>query len=310
MQTRFRRLIGLLCLACTTLIPSHVQATLNIVASLPEYAALAKEVGGNEVFVTSLARGTEDAHFVNPKPSYIRILNKADILIENGVGMEAGWLPRLVEASRNPKLVLSLNSPTRILASDFADILGIPSGRASRSMGDIHPLGDPHFHLSPNNAVAIAEGLKDRFCFLQPNACSTFTQNFTLFEERIQQKIGEWKHRMKPLRDINVVQYHRTFIYLADSFEFSLVDELEPKPGIPPSARHIRELVPRMKAMNVKLIIIEPFHERKTPTFFAQQSGATLAVIPSTIGGVPGTDDYISLIDTIVSRLLEAASHS
>ena len=310
MRTRFRRLIGLLCLACTTLIPSHVQATLNVVASLPEYAALAKEVGGNEVCVTSLARGTENAHFVNPKPSYIRILNKADILIENGADMEAGWLPRLVEASRNPKLVLSLNSPTRILASAFVDMLGIPSGPVDRSMGDIHLFGDPHFHLSPNNAIAIAEGLKDRFCFLQPNVCSTFTQNFTLFEERIQQKIGEWKHQMKPLRDINAVEYHRTFTYLADSFEFSLVDALEPKPGIPPSARYIRELVPRMKAMNVKLILIEPFHEQKTPTFVAQQSGATLAVIPSTIGGVPGTDDYISLIDTIVSRLVEAASQS
>ena len=119
-----------------------------------------------------------------------------------------------------------------------------------------------------------------------------------------------WREQMKPLQGSNVVEYHRTFSYLADSFGFSLVDELEPKPGIPPSAGHIRELVPRLKAMNVKLILIEPFHERKTPTFVAQQTGAKVVMIPSTVGGVPGTDDYISFMDTIVTRLVQAyASH-
>ena len=306
MRTRFRFLVGFLCIACLALLTSQALATLNVVASLPEYGALAKEVGGNEVTVTSLARGTEDVHFINPKPSYIRILNQADVLIENGAGMEAGWLSPLIEASRNPKLVLSFDSPTRIMVAQFVDMLGIPTGRVDRSMGDVHLLGNPHFHLSPTNAVSIAEGLKEKFCVLRPDSCSTFAHNFNTFKQRVQAKIAAWREQMKPLRGANVVEYHQTFAYLADSFQFSLVDELEPKPGIPPSAGHIRKLVPRMKAMNVTLILIEPFHERKTPTFVAQQTGAKVVMIPSTVGGAPGMDDYISLIDTIVSRLIQA----
>ncbi len=290
--------------------PSHAQATLNVVASLPEYGALAKQVGGSEVSVVTLAHGTEDMHFVNPKPSYIRVLNKANVLIENGADMESGWLPPLIAASRNPKLVPSLNSPTRILAADFVEMLRIPMGRIDRSMGDIHPLGHPHFHLNPANAVAIAQGLQERFCVLRPHACSTFKENVEQFKGQIENKMRQWQSTMKPLQGAHVVEYHQTFAYLADSFGFSLMDELEPKPGIPPSAGHIRDLVPRMQSMNARLILIEPFHERKTPTFVARQTGAHVVVLPGTIGGVPGTDDYISLIDTIVSRLVEAANRA
>ena len=306
MGTRFRYLVVFLCITCLGLLTSQALATLNVVASLPEYGALAKEVGGHTITVTSLAKGTENVHFVNPKPSYIRILNKADVLIENGAGLEAGWLPPLIEAARNPGLVLSFDSPTRIMAAQFVDMLGIPTGRVDRSMGDIHLLGNPHFHLNPTNAVSITKGLKEKLCVLRPDSCSTFTHNFNTFKQRLQTKMITWREQMKPLRGSNVVEYHRTFAYLADSFGFSLVDELEPKPGIPPSAGHISELVPRMNAMNVTLILIEPFHERKTPTLIAQKTGAKVAMIPSTVGGVPGTDDYISLLDTIVSRLVQA----
>tara|TARA_B100001971_G_C18241050_1_gene570950 strand:- start:940 stop:1905 length:966 start_codon:yes stop_codon:yes gene_type:complete len=320
MRSQFQCWLRILCLACLGLLPSQATATLSIVTSLPEYEALAKEIVGwcsplcaesDEITITSLGRGTEDLHFVNPKPSYIRILNNADVLIQNGAGVDEGWLPPLIAASRNPKLVLSFDSPTRIMAAQFVDMLQLPSTQIDRSMGDIHLLGHPHFHLSPTNAILIAKGLTEKFCFLQPDSCSRFTRNLNTFEKRIEKKLPIWQKQMKPLRNVNVIEYHQTFAYLAKSFGLGLVgDELEPKPGIPPSAAHIRKLIPRMNAMDVKLLLIEPFHERKTPTFIAQQTKAKVVIIPSTIGGVPGTDDYISLIDTIVSRLVLAyASH-
>tara|TARA_B100000315_G_C14572257_1_gene586187 strand:- start:1091 stop:2005 length:915 start_codon:yes stop_codon:yes gene_type:complete len=300
------------------LLPSQALATLNVVTSLPEYEALVKEIVGwcsplcgkrDEITITSLGRGTEDLHFVNPKPSYIRTLNNADVLIQNGAGVEEGWLPPLIAVSKNPKLVPRFDSSTRIMAAQFVDMLQVPPAtKADRSEGHIHLLGNPHFHLSPTNAVLIVEGLTEKFCFLEPDLCPTFTRNFHSFKQRIEKKLLVWQKQMKPLQNINVIEYHRTFAYLAESFGFNLVvgDELEPKPGIPPSATHIRKLIPRINTMNVKLILIEPFHERKTPTFVAQRTPAKVVVIPSTVGGVPRTDDYISLIDTIVSRLVAA----
>ena len=224
--------------------------------------------------------------------------------------MEIGWLPPLIQASRNPKLILDLDSPTRILLAGFVDMLQIPIVPMDRSMGDLHPLGNPHFALDPNNAIVIAESLKEKFCFLQPNSCQAFTENFEAFEQTIQQKMLEWHEHMEPLQGMNIVEYHRTFIYLAEAFGFRLVDELEPRPGIPPSVRHFRELIPRMQSLDVKLILIEPFHEQKTPDFVSQETGAKVVLLPSATGGVPGTDTYIDLIDTIVLRLVQAATES
>ena len=282
--------------------PSHAQ--LNVVASTPDLAAIAREVGGDRVDVTSLAKGTEDVHFVDPKPSFIRILNQADVLIEGGADLEAGWLPPLILNARNPKIQLGL--PGRIIAAEAVTLLEIPTGPIDRSMGDVHPFGNPHFTLDPMNGKLIAHLVAERFCVLGPADCLTFRANLKQFEDKVDTRLTLWQKQLAPLRGTKAISYHKSYSYLAGRFGFRVINTIEPKPGIPPSAAHVRNLVAQMKAEGVTLILMEPNRERKTPAFLAQETGATVAFVPSMVGGSKEAADYLALFDHAIRTLLAA----
>jgi zinc/manganese transport system substrate-binding protein len=279
-------------------------AKLRVVASTPDLGSIVQEVGGDRVEVTTLAKGTEDPHFVDAKPSFIRILNQADVLIEGGADLEAGWLPPLILNARNAKI--QLGQPGRIIAADVIRLIEVPTGPIDRSMGDVHPFGNPHFTLDPANGKPIARLMADRLCLVRSEDCGTFKDHLKQFEDKLASRLAVWEKQMARVRGVKAVTYHKSFSYFVQRFGLQVVNTIEPKPGIPPSASHVRDLVAQMKAEGVKLILMEPNRERKTPAFLAQETGAKIATAPSMVGGAKEAQDYFSLFDDIIQRILSA----
>jgi zinc/manganese transport system substrate-binding protein len=292
-------------LALVLFVPAFVaQAKLNVVATLPDFGSIAEQIGGDRIEVTSIARGTEDLHFVDARPSYIRVLNKADVLLESGAEMEIGWLPPLVNGARNSKILG--DAPGRIILSRGISLLDIPAGPVDRSMGDVHPLGNPHYWLAPENAKIIAMRLAEVFSQLDPKNADVYKENLAKFNNALDKKIAEWVKQMEPFKGTKVVTYHKSFDYFLKRFGLELAGTLEPKPGIEPSPTHISALIPRMKSEGVKLVLIEGFRPRRTPEHVAQQAGAKLLVLPAAVGGSPQAKDYFSLLDYDVSQIVSA----
>ena len=282
---------------------SVVHAKLNIVASTPDIGAVTKEIGKDKVEVTSIAKPTEDPHFVDAKPSFIVKLNKADMLIEGGLQLEIGWLPNLVVGARNQKILSGEKG--YLIASAGVPIIEVPT-TADRAMGDVHPMGNPHFMLDPINGKIVAAHICDRLCQIDAANCNYYKDNLKDFTKRLDQKFSEWQKTLEPFRGTKIVTYHKTFPYFANRFNLNVVGALEPKPGIPPSPTHINSLIPMMKNEGVKLILIEPFRERKTPEFVASQTGAKVVVFPIMVGGQKETDDYLSIFDYTINQIVSA----
>src|SRR5262245_21458374 len=283
---------------------SAAQAKLNVVASIPDFGAIAEEVGGDKVKVTTIARRTEDLHFVDARPSYIRVLNQADVLIEGGAELEIGWMPPLVTGARNQKILS--DAPGHVVISRGMQLLEIPTGPVDRSMGDVHPLGNPHFSLDPENGKRIAKTLAEAFSRIDKANARYYEERRAKFEERLSSKIAEWKKLLEPYRGTKVVTYHKSFTYLLERFGLELAGTIEPKPGIEPSPSYVNGLVPKLKAAAVKLIMIEPFRPRRTPEYVAQAIGAKLLVLPGAVGGNEKVKDYIGLFDYDVSQIAAA----
>jgi zinc/manganese transport system substrate-binding protein len=288
----------------TALMPFVAQAKLNVVATLPDYGAIGEEVGGDKIKVTSICKGTEDAHFVDARPSYIRVLNQADVLIEGGAEMEIGWLPPLVNAARNEKILS--DAPGHVILSRNIQLLELPTGPVDRSQGDVHPLGNPHYWMDPSNGKIIAKVLAETFGRLDPVNTAYFQSNAQKFNERLDKKIAEWTKLMEPYRGTKVVTYHKSYNYLLHRFGLELVGTIEPKPGVEPSPSYIAGLIPRLKTADVKLVMIEPFRPRKTPDYVAQTIGAKLLIIPEKVGGNEKVKDYISLFDYDFAQITAA----
>jgi zinc/manganese transport system substrate-binding protein len=280
------------------------QAKLNVVATLPDYGAIAEFIGGANVKVTSLARGTEDPHFVDARPSFIRVLNQADVLIEGGAELETGWLPPLVNNARNAKILA--DAPGHVVLSRGLKLLGVASGPLDRSQGDVHPAGNPHYNLDPANGKPMATTIAATFIKLDPANAAGYEANLKRFSELLDAKLVEWTRLMEPFRGTKVITYHKSFDYLLARFGLELTGTLEPKPGIEPSPTHINSLIPRAKAEGVKLILIEPNRSRKTPSYVAEAVGAKLVILPGLVGGAPGAGSYIELIDHDVRTLAAA----
>ena len=284
------------------------QAKLNVVATLPDFGAIAEEIGGDKVKVTSIARGTEDQHFVDAKPSYIRVLNQADVLIEGGAELEIGWLPPLVNGARNAKILS--DAPGHVVLSRGIRLLEVPTGPVDRSMGDVHPLGNPHYSLDPANGKIIAATLAEAFTRLDlPNA-QFYQANLEKFNHRLDTKLSEWTKLLEPFRGTKVVTYHKSFNYFLEHFGLELAGTIEPKPGIEPSPSYINALIPRLKGEGVKLVLIEPFRPRKTPEYVAKAIGAKLILLPGAVGGNEKVKDYISLFDQDVAQVAAALKES
>lgn len=296
----------ILALVSIVLTGQTVLAKVNIVTSVPDYAAIAKEIGGDRVEVISLAKGYQDPHFVDAKPVFITRLNKADMLIYNGLDLEIGWLPILITGARNsdiasPSAIGHYNASVSI--KDFLDVHTTP---VDRSMGDIHPGGNPHFMLDPRNGIPVARGIAARLIRIDPENAAFYEDNFNSFVNALRLKISEWETELEPFKGTRVVTYHKLWTYFLDWSGFENAGTIEPKPGIPPSPSHTAELIRTIERENVKLIIAANYYPTKTASIIARKTGADFLSLPAMVEGKDGIETYIELFDALVGEITSA----
>jgi zinc/manganese transport system substrate-binding protein len=283
---------------------SFAQSKLNVVTTTEDLAAIAREVGGDRITVEPIARGYQDPHFVEAKPSFILKLQKADLLVVVGRELEIGWLPPLVQQSRNAKI--QPGAASYLDASLHARILDVPQGTITRALGDVHPLGNPHYWLDPENGKAVAKDIGDKLGELRPNDRAYFQMRVDDFQKRLGEAEKRWLAMMAPYKGTKVVTYHSSFSNFADRFGIVIAGYVEPRPGIPPSPQHTLDLETQMKQQNIKLVLVEPYFDTKTPDAIGRDTGSQVIVMPPSVGGVKGTEDYFKLFDYDIQQLTEA----
>jgi ABC-type Zn uptake system ZnuABC Zn-binding protein ZnuA len=279
-------------------------AALRVVTTTEDLAAIAREVGGDKVEATALARGYQDPHFVEAKPSFILAVSRANLIIAVGRELEIGWLPTLLTSGRNAKVQPGSNG--YLDASLNVKILEIPTGQITRAMGDVHPQGNPHYWLDPANGRLIAQAIRDRLSLLDPANKSVFAQRYEDFSSRLAVAEKRWDAMMAPYKGTKIVTYHRSWPNFMDRFGLVVMGYVEPKPGIPPSPSHTLELITDMKAQGVKLIVVEPYFDKKTPLSIASQVGGRVLELAPSVGGTREATDYIKLFDYDVTTLAAA----
>jgi ABC-type Zn uptake system ZnuABC Zn-binding protein ZnuA len=283
---------------------AHAQARLNVVTSTEDLASIAREIGGERVDVSALARGYQDPHFVEPKPSFILALNRANLYIAVGRELEIGWLPPLLTSSRNARI--QPGAAAFLDASLNVRILEIPTGQITRAMGDVHPLGNPHYWLDSGNGRRIAQAVRDKLSELAPDGRAYFTGRYDDFDRRLAAAEQRLDAAMAPYRGTKLVTYHRSWPNFMERFGLEVIGYVEPKPGIPPSPSHIVALIEEMKRQNVKLIVAEPYFSLKTPQSVANQVGGRVLVLAPSVGGAKEATDYVRLFEYNVNLLVGA----
>ena len=305
LQTRivaFFASIALLCSVCAP--PARAESKLQIITATTDLASLAQEIAGDKADVESIARGYQDPHFVEAKPSFLLKLRKADLLIVVGLELEIGWLPPLITQSTNPKI--QVGAPGYFDASRLARILEIPTGAVTRAEGDVHPQGNPHYWLDPDNGLRIAKGIQNKLTEMRPGDGAYFAQRYDSFEQRLKQAEQKWLAEMKPYSGRKIVTYHRSWPNFADHFGLNVVGYVEPRPGIPPSPHHTVELIGMMKRDGVKVIAVEPYFDLKTPNAVARETGGQVVVLMPSVGGEKEITDYFKLFDYDIAKLKQA----
>ena len=304
MLNRTRVLLILLCLGVLFL-PSLAEAKkLNVATATTDLAALAQEVGGDKISVESIARGDQDPHFVEAKPSFLLKLRQADLLIVVGLQLEIGWLPPLINQSGNARI--QVGAPGYLDASQFAEILDIPTGTVTRAMGDVHPLGNPHYWLDPDNGRRIARGIAGKLGDLDPSNTAYYQQRFEDFDKRLSAAEQKWDAEMQPYHGRKVVTYHNSFPNFAKHFHINVIGYVEPRPGIPPTPSHTIELIGLMKRENCKVILVEPYFDLKTPQAIARDTGGTVVQYLPSVGGEKQVTNYFELFDYDIGLLIKA----
>ena len=305
-----RKLIGVGALTVLTVLTGAVnaRAELNVVTSTEDLASIAREVGGDKIKVESLARGYQDPHFVEAKPSFVLKLNKAQLLIVVGRDLEIGWLPPLITQSRNPKI--QPGAEGYLDASLSAKILELPTGQITRAMGDVHPLGNPHYWLDPENGRRIAKAIQNKLTQFDSADSSYYAQRYGDFDRRITEAMQRWKAQMAPYKGLKVVTYHRSWPNFCDAFGVEVIAYVEPKPGIPPTPQHTLDVIQAMKAQKVKIIMVEPYFDLKTPNSIASATGGKVLVMPPSVGGEKEASDYFKLFDYDINLLISAVKET
>lgn len=281
-------------------IPWTALAKVNVVGTLPVFASLAQEIGGNRVSTTSLARGNQDPHFLDAKPTFVVTLNQADLLLHGGLELEIGWLPPILVQARNPKI--NNNTPGNIDLSRGLHILEIPQTKVDRSMGDVHPRGNPHVWLDPNNIKIMAVNITQHLSMIDPQGKNYYQDRLKQFIEALNKKINVWENETASFRGKQVITYHKSLSYLAYWTGLDVVATVEPKPGIPPSSRHVDELLDKIAALRVKAILMENFYPMKVPEYISQKSKIPLVMIPTDVGE-EGIKNYFELMDHLIGQL-------
>lgn len=326
-------------LLCLTLFSLQARGELKVVATIPDLASIASAVGGNRVSVSSIASGLEDPHFVEAKPSFMTRLRSADLFLVVGMELEKAWAVPLMQGARNPKIQ---DASTGYLdCSVGVPKLEVPTGNVDRSMGDIHPYGNPHYWLDPWAGRVAARSIRDRLIRLDPAGKSTYDANYSRFVDRLDDAMfgtklaeivggeklwamllkgtldawlkqnkhfyGGWMAEVREVSGTKIVTYHRSWSYFAKRFGFEVVEELEPKPGIAPSPGHVLDVINAMKRVGAKVVLMEPFYARKAADLVAQKVGGAVVQAANSVGGQKEAKDYISMIGNVVRRVVAAA---
>ena len=327
------------CLTALSVGPVQGSDKLQMVTTTTDLAAIARAVGGDKVEVTAIATGFEDPHFISAKPSYMMAARKADLWIRVGLELEIGYEQLILDGSRNAGI--RLGTTGHLDASEGVLRLEVPTQRIDRSMGDIHPLGNPHYWVDPLNGRIIAKNIGKRLERLAPEHADYFKERTAAFHRQLDERMfGEellakfsgpklwalllkgrldklleepgqpglagWLAAMRPHAGQKVVTYHRSWSYFVHRFGMAVADELEPKPGIPPSPGHVADVVKRIKAEKVKVLLMEPFYSRKAPDLVASETGIRVIECANSVGGQPEATDYLTMIDNIINRVSTA----
>lgn len=305
-RTTRRALLGVALLgglALGPLTPRAAQAKLRVATTIETLADLARQVGGDRVEVEALSRGTQDPHFVPAKPSLVLALNKADVLVQVGLDLEIGWLPPLVQQSRNAKI--QLGQPGNVDCSTAIEVREVPNVPADkiRALGDVHPLGNPHYWIPPDNALAIARLLASRFTALDGAGGADYAARMRAFEQRLRGKQAEWTRRAVGLKGMKVVTYHKSWSYVTRWLALDEIGTIEPKPGIPPTANHTAQLITLMKQQGAKAILIETFYPSNLAGVIARETGARVVGLPSDVGAMSSIKTYFDLGDALLTAL-------
>lgn len=341
-----RRAAAVLILAATSLLVAGPAGArpLRVVATLPDLASLVRAVGGEAVEVDALVRGGEDPHFVEAKPSFIRLLNRADLFVYNGLDLEIGWVPPLLARARNSDILPG--GPGDFDASAGIEPLQVPTGRVDRSMGDVHPRGNPHYLLDPVNGLRVARGLRDRLSALRPEEAEGFAARAAEFERRLlvglvgealverlgaerladaaveerldelvraeaaQDEVGGWLGALRPHAGRRVVADHDLWPYFERRFDVRAVGFLEPFPGIAPTTRHLAELAERMRRHDVRVILSAAYFHPRYAQKVAEATGAEVVTMANQVGARDEGDDYLTTTDWNVRRLADALGSS
>ena len=299
-----RRITYGLLAASLALAPRVAQGQLKVVTSTTDLYDIAREVGGNKITATHIGEGYQDPHFIEAKPSFVLQLRNADVWAFVGLDLEIGWMPVLLDGARNPKI--RQGGSGYLDVSTAVPVLDRPQGNIDRSMGDVHPLGNPHYWLDPENGRRIARLFKARFTQLDPSNASTYDANEKAFEARLNAAEKGWQSELATIKGKPVVAWHTSWRYFAEYNGMNIVAFMEPKPGVPPSPSHLYEVIQTVKRTGAKAIVMEPFYDRKVADLVAKQTGIKVLILPPSVGGVKGLDDYIQLMKYDVSQLATA----
>lgn len=275
---------------------------LSVVTTTEDLAAIAREVGGDRVRVTALCKGYQDPHFVDAKPSYMVQLRNAALFVQVGRDLEVGWAPGLLNGARNPRILLG--APGFVDASAHVQVIEAPQ-TVSRSQGDVHPFGNPHYWLDPANGAPIARAIRDGLIRVSPGDAALFERRCADFEQRLGVAVARWKGEARSLglTGRKIVTYHRSWSYFARAFDLDVVDFVEPRPGIPPSPNHVQALVTRMKRGDVALLIMEDFFDPRLPRRIASQTGVPLVILPTSVADEPAIRTYFDLFDRLFADI-------
>lgn len=286
------------------LLPAVAQAKLKVLTTTEDLAAIARAVGGERVEVESLTPGAANPHFAEARPSMIRKVSRADALFVVGAGLEVGWLPPLLQNGRNGRVLPG--APGYLDLSTSVELLDKPTAPVSRAQGDVHAQGNPHYWLDPRNGARLAAAMAERLAQLDADGAAEYRARAQRFARQIDAHYPQWRARLRVLQDRPVIAYHTSFVYLARAFGFRIVDQVEPKPGIPPNAAHLARLLARIRAERIPLLIEEPYYERRSGAYLAAQTGIKVAVVPTSVAAAPGIEDYFDLFDAIVAAIADS----
>ncbi len=300
-----KRIYFLLIVLTSVIYSGSANAAVNIFACEPEWAALAKEIGGDKVNVTAATTGTEDPHHVRAKPSLLAAMRNADMVACTGAGLESGWLPVLMQQAAGG--AVQPGQPGNFMASDTVALMDKPQ-RVDRAMGDVHPEGNPHIQTDPRNILAVAKALAERLAQVDPANAATYAKSAGDFSVRWQQSTARWAQDAASLRGAPIVVYHDNFNYLNRWLGLKEVATLEVKPGVPPTPSHLQTVLSAAQNAKVKTIVLAPFDNDEAAQWLASQTGAKIVRLPFTVGGTDGADTLDAMFGRTVSLLKGASS--